>query len=155
MALPAVKALQSLDPQTRSLLAALLKDLQNDARARAQKSWDSRKPPLAAYWAAVGVYAGHVAKALRPRKSQRRRALTFTIRQPGYPDLPAANWADASHLHCRRRERSGLGASGFPEGHVLVDDVPIARISYNGCIWPLGAWSADMQPIYDNRNTGI
>lgn len=152
LTLPALKALQSLDPQVRALLAALLKDLQNDARARAQKSWDTRKPALAAYWAALGVYAGHIAKAVRPDRWRCSQALPFTIHQPGYPDFTAATWADASRLYSQRRERTGLGTSGFPEGNILIDGILIARISYNGRIWPLGSWSTDVQPIYDNHD---
>ena len=64
LALPSIRHLQALDPETRALLRALLLDLRADARARADKCWRTRKPPLAAYWAAVAVYAGHVARAL-------------------------------------------------------------------------------------------
>jgi len=59
-ALPSVSRLRLLDPGTRSLLRAILLDLRCDARLRAEHSWQSRKPPLAAYWAAVAVYAGHL-----------------------------------------------------------------------------------------------
>lgn len=65
LALPAMAALRRLDPVTRALLRRLLLDLQADARARAEVSWQRRKPPMAAYWAAVAVYAGHIARALR------------------------------------------------------------------------------------------
>ncbi len=64
LALPALAALRALDPSSRNALRALLLDLQTDARARADKSWRTRKPPLAAYWSAVAVYAGHVARAI-------------------------------------------------------------------------------------------
>jgi len=151
LALPAFKALQSLDPDVRALLDALLCDLQRDARARAQHSWEKRKPPVAAYWAAAAVYAGHIAKALRPRVWKRGHPLAMAIRQPGYAELVATDWADASRRYCRRRDHSGLGASAFPDGTVLIDGIAIARIGYNGRIWPLGHWSPDMAPIYDNR----
>ena len=65
VALPSVSRLSSLDPGTRSLLRAILLDLRRDARARAEHSWQTRKPPMAAYWAAVAVYAGHLARLLR------------------------------------------------------------------------------------------
>jgi len=151
LALPAFKALQALEPEVLALLVALLCDLQRDARARAQHSWDKRKPPVAAYWAAAAVYAGHIAKALRPRASKRGRPLGLAVRQTGYAEIIAADWADASRRYCRRRDRSGLGASAFPDGTVLIDGVAIARISYNGRIWPLASRAADMEPIYDNR----
>ena len=63
--LPAVQAIRGLDPSVRALLRALLLDLKADARGRAEKSWRTRKPPMAAYWAAVAVYAGHLARLLR------------------------------------------------------------------------------------------
>jgi hypothetical protein len=151
LALPAVKALQALDPDVRALLVALLRDLQRDARSRAQQCWDKRKPPMAAYWAAAGVYAGHLARALRPRSGRRALPLQMVLCQPGYADEVAATWADASRRYCRRRDRSGLGASGFPDGAILLDGIPIGRVSYNGRIWPNAAWGPDMMPIYDNR----
>ncbi|MBA4751455.1 MAG: hypothetical protein H2055_04395 [Sphingopyxis sp.] len=64
LALPSMRRLQSLDPESRAALRALLLDLRADARSRADKCWRTRKPPLAAYWAAVAVYAGHIARAL-------------------------------------------------------------------------------------------
>lgn len=152
LSLPAFRALKALAPEILALLAALLRDMQHDARRRAQHSWDTHKPALAVYWAAVGVYAGHAAKALRPRAARRKGALRLVLRQPGYPDQAADDWADASLRYCRRRERSGLGASGFPEGAILLDAIPVARVSYNGRIWPLAPWSSDQEPIYDNRD---
>ncbi|MET3436041.1 hypothetical protein [Sphingomonas sp. 1185] len=56
--------LQRLDRSTRYLLRQLLLELRADARHRAEKSWHTRKPPMAAYWAAVAVYAGHIARAI-------------------------------------------------------------------------------------------
>jgi hypothetical protein len=64
LALPSVSALRDLDPAAQTALRALLLDLQRDARDRAERSWRSHKPPLAAYWSAVGVYAGHIARAI-------------------------------------------------------------------------------------------
>ena len=74
------------------------------------------------------------------------------IRQTGYPDLEACDWADASRLYGERREASGFGASAFPEAILLLGDISVGRISYNGRIWPLGEWHADMKPIFDNRH---
>jgi hypothetical protein len=65
VALPAVEALRRLDPSVRTVLRSLLLDLRSDARQRAEKSWRTRKAPMAAYWAAVAVYAGHLARLLR------------------------------------------------------------------------------------------
>ena len=63
--LPAAQALRELDPSVRSILRTLLLDLRSDARRRAEKSGRTRKPPMAAYWAAVAAYAGHLARLLR------------------------------------------------------------------------------------------
>ena len=65
LALPGTARLLELDPHTRSLLRAVLLDLAADARARAEDSWRRHKAPMAAYWKAVSVYAGHLARVLR------------------------------------------------------------------------------------------
>lgn len=62
LALPAAKALQS--HPAREELAALLREIQVDARIRADKCWRTHKAPMAVYWKAVGVYAGHLARTL-------------------------------------------------------------------------------------------
>ena len=64
LALPSAKLLQRLDPEARSALRLTLLDLQRDARERAEKCWRTHKGPMAAYWKATGVYAGHMARVL-------------------------------------------------------------------------------------------
>lgn len=64
LALPAVRRLRALPPESRAALSELLGDLAGDARARAQTCWDSHKAPMAAYWKAVSVYAGHIRRSL-------------------------------------------------------------------------------------------
>jgi hypothetical protein len=67
LALPGTARLLQLDPHTRALLRAVLLlqlDLAADARTRAEESWRWPKP-MAAYWKAVSVYAGHLARVLR------------------------------------------------------------------------------------------
>lgn len=73
LALPAAKALQDLPPDAQEALRAVLVDLQADCRIRANECWRKHKGPMAAYWKAAGVYAGHLAKVLRkpPRVSAR------------------------------------------------------------------------------------
>lgn len=73
LGLPSVAYLRALDPAARHALQAVLLDIQRDARQRAEKSWLSRKPPVAAYWAACGVYAGQIARAIGPGPGRRRR----------------------------------------------------------------------------------
>lgn len=65
LALPAVLALTQLDQDVRSTLRTILLDLARDARGRAEQSWRRHKAPMAAYWKAVAVYAGHLARVLR------------------------------------------------------------------------------------------
>ncbi|MDB5737842.1 MAG: hypothetical protein JWO65_1510 [Sphingomonas bacterium] len=62
--LPGAAALGKLDPATRAVIATILRDIQRDARDRADKCWRTHKAPMAVYWKAVGVYAGHLARAL-------------------------------------------------------------------------------------------
>ncbi len=64
LALPAAQALLSLPDEPRLVLADLLQDLALDSRRRAEASWKSHKAPMAAYWKAVSVYAGHIRRAL-------------------------------------------------------------------------------------------
>ena len=56
---------QTLPPSARHALRAALLDLRADARHRAELQWRRHKGPMACYWRAVGVYAGHLARALR------------------------------------------------------------------------------------------
>lgn len=65
--LRSVEQIQALPPEARQALAALLRDLSQDARQRAERSWRQSKAPMAAYWKAVSVYAGHLGRVLRPR----------------------------------------------------------------------------------------
>lgn len=65
LALRTATRLQQMDPDTKKVLALLFKDLALDARERAAECWRKHKAPMAAYWKAVSVYAGHIAKVLR------------------------------------------------------------------------------------------
>lgn len=61
----AVAALGSLDEAQREGLRTVLLAIQAEARPLADKSWTRGKGPMAVYWKAVGVYAGHIARATR------------------------------------------------------------------------------------------
>ena len=150
LALPAARILAAIDPDIRTVLALLLRDLQQDARSKSRQSWDRRKAFTAAYWAAVATYAGHILRALGGA-GRDRGWMPLVVRQPGFPDVPARDWADASRCYCDRRDRHGLGASEFPEGELAIGNRVIARISYNGRIWPAGPWHPGDKPLYDNR----
>lgn len=65
LALPSMKTIQQLPPESRAAMGSLLRDVARDARERAEKCWRTHKAPMAAYWKAVAVYAGHTARALR------------------------------------------------------------------------------------------
>ncbi len=65
LGLEAVQRLQAMPPECRAELSALLLEIRRDAMARAEKSWRQHKGPMAAYWRAVGVYAGHTSRAVR------------------------------------------------------------------------------------------
>jgi hypothetical protein len=151
LALPAVRAFQAY-PEVRALLAALLFDLQRDARQRASKSWKARKAFAAAYWSTVGIYSGHAARALLSGSHRLARRKAFVVQQPGYHDLTAQDWQEASSLYCDRRDASGLGRSEYPQGRILLAGIAVGQISYNGRIWPLCEWRPGLEPIYDNRS---
>jgi len=69
LALPAAGAIAALPPEARAALRAVLLDLRNDARARAEKCWRTHKAPMAAYWKAVAVYANHTARLCNGSKT--------------------------------------------------------------------------------------
>lgn len=70
LAMPSMHRMLRMGKLERIILADLLKEVAVDARARAEKCWRTHKAPMAAYWKAVAVYAGHTARALR--SSQQR-----------------------------------------------------------------------------------
>lgn len=46
-------------------LKAALMALREDALARANHCWAKHKAPMALYWKVVGVYSGHLARAIK------------------------------------------------------------------------------------------
>lgn len=54
----------SLSVDARRELREALMDLRADALSRAQEQWRRHKAPMALYWKVVGVYAGHLARAV-------------------------------------------------------------------------------------------
>jgi len=63
--LPSAQRIRALPPEARSALRELLLDIRKDAQQRAEKCWRTHKAPMAAYWKAVAVYAGHTARLAR------------------------------------------------------------------------------------------
>lgn len=65
LALPSAEAIRALPDAARAALRAVLMDIRRDAQARAEQCWKKHKAPMAAYWKAVAVYAGHTARVCR------------------------------------------------------------------------------------------
>lgn len=65
LALPAAQALADLPPESREALRALLIEIRDDCRVRAEECWRKHKAPMAAYWKAAGVYANHTSRLLK------------------------------------------------------------------------------------------
>lgn len=64
LGLPSASKLQALPADAKSALRAVLVDIRDEARVRADKCWKTHKAPMAAYWKAVAVYANHTARAI-------------------------------------------------------------------------------------------
>lgn len=66
LALDSAKRLADLPPEAKAALRDVLADIAKDARGRADKCWRTHKAPMAAYWKACSVYAGHIRRAVTP-----------------------------------------------------------------------------------------
>lgn len=59
---------------------------------------------------------------------------------------------EASEKFCASRDAYGEGSAKTPNVTVVHEDgQEVARISYNGRVWPAGEWKPSMVPLYDNR----
>jgi tartrate dehydratase beta subunit/fumarate hydratase class I family protein len=86
LGLPALEQLQNLDADSRTAIRSLLLNIRSDAQVRAENCWRKHKAPMAAYWKAVAVYAGHIARALRcvpPKTAAREQKMEAAIRATG------------------------------------------------------------------------
>jgi len=63
LGLEAAARLRDLPPEAAQALRDVLADIRVDALKRAEECWRKHKAPMAAYWKAVGVYAGHIRRA--------------------------------------------------------------------------------------------
>ena len=63
--LPAAAKLAALPVGSRLAIAEILAELATDARQNAETCWKRHKAPMAAYWKAVAVYAGHTRRIVR------------------------------------------------------------------------------------------
>lgn len=66
--LPAGRALLALPRADRQRIEAVMRELRDQANTEAEKAWQRRKGPMAAYWRAVSTYARHLAHALGEQK---------------------------------------------------------------------------------------
>lgn len=64
-ALPSAQAIRDLPQPARDALRTVLLGIRKDAQARAETCWKRHKSPMAAYWKAVAVYAGHLSRTCR------------------------------------------------------------------------------------------
>ena len=55
----------TLPPDSKLQLKYALQDLHEDALKRAEYCWKKHKAPMALYWKVVGVYAGHLQRAIK------------------------------------------------------------------------------------------
>ncbi len=63
-----------------------------------------------------------------------------------------ADLRQASEMYCAARDASGFGASAVPDGRIVTASGRlVARISYNGRVWPPEPWHAGQRPLFDNR----
>lgn len=64
----ATLAIQAMPVEARTALKLLLKEVSKDARSRANKTWNTHKAPMAAYWKAVAVYANHAQRVISTKE---------------------------------------------------------------------------------------
>jgi hypothetical protein len=55
----------SLPPDSKAALKSALYELHKDSLQKANHSWKKHKAPMALYWKVVGVYAGHLSRAIK------------------------------------------------------------------------------------------
>lgn len=109
LAMPAMRELRG--SADLHLLIAVLRDIRADARARADKAWTTHKAPMALYWKAVSVYAGHLARALNTTDDVTRdrepEALRGKVQGGGI---------HADHMRLDRVRRHTESPATFPAG---------------------------------------
>ena len=72
--------------------------------------------------------------------------------QIGRRRYQVASLEQASEMYCTARDASGMGASKVPEAMIVTaSGRAVARVSYNGRVWPAEPWTPDMRPILDAR----
>ncbi len=59
------------------------------------------------------------------------------------------DFAEASRVCRAYIAKYDLGAGNWPGGIIRQGTRTIARVSYNGRVWPAGKWPPSMTPLYD------
>lgn len=95
MALPSVSLLDELSDDAREALRAILLNIRDDARVRAETCWRRHKAPMALYWKVVAVYAGHIARLLRRSEVQARGRRAAATARRAWP--AGGTLSDARH----------------------------------------------------------
>lgn len=75
------------------------------------------------------------------------KTLILTI---GKREIEVVDFKQASYVYSLARDKSGQGASKFPNGK-LTDNKGnvIAHISYNGKVWQGEQWKSGTEPLYN------
>jgi hypothetical protein len=68
-----------------------------------------------------------------------------------------ATLAEASAAWCKYRDQMGkefgVGASSLGEAEIVVgSNKKIARVSYNGRVWPIEPWHVGMKPLCEAQS---
>jgi hypothetical protein len=68
-------------------------------------------------------------------------------------EVPAESFAEASSAASSFIALHDLGGGNFPSAPVLENGVPVAEVSYNGKVWPVGGWNIYAMPEDANGRT--
>jgi hypothetical protein len=127
---------------------------QESTKARSQKS--VKPSPVGASTNTASARSLHACsiptKSPSPTESEADGRANLRLHIGKRSPIPVGSLAEASERYSAVREALGFGASRLPEGRVCDDaDKLVARVSYNGRVWPPAPWVPDMTPLYDNR----
>jgi hypothetical protein len=59
------------------------------------------------------------------------------------------DFAEASKVCRAYIAKYDLGGGNWTGGIICQERIAIARVSYNGRVWPVGKWNPYMRPLYD------
>lgn len=60
-----------------------------------------------------------------------------------------ADFSEASAVCRAYIAQHNLGAGNWTGGTIHQGKGIVARVSYNGRVWPVGKWSSEMRPLFD------